>query len=290
MHPHKSSLLVLLITAVSACAPRAIDTLTAPASSGRDVLAQMQRMYDHKWYQTLTFVQRTTITRADGTQQVSTWYEALQSPDRLRIDFDDPKAGNGVLYTADSVYVVRGGRSRRRSVSSLRTTSISPGFEPIAGATAPCTSWALAILRIFRRRSFGSIASDRLRCASSFHWEAAPTQSRTTYIWTAMCRWARDGWQRRSRSCRRAWLAKSKSTATGARTFHLLRIYSWRSAGRPHNTGRGKRAAVTECITLASPCAIAHSCPLLPSPSRSTHARASAPLPRQLRSRSSASR
>jgi hypothetical protein len=115
MHPHKSSLLVLLITAVSACAPRAIDTLTAPASSGRDVLAQMQRMYDHKWYQTLTFVQRTTITRADGTQQVSTWYEALQSPDRLRIDFDDPKAGNGVLYTADSVYVVRGGAVTKKS-------------------------------------------------------------------------------------------------------------------------------------------------------------------------------
>jgi len=112
MHRIKSSLLLLLIPSVIACASR--SALQTAPTSGRDVLAAMQRAYDRNWYQTLTFVQRTTVTRPDGTQQVSTWYEALQSPDRLRIDFNDPKAGNGVLYTADSMYVIRGGVVTRK--------------------------------------------------------------------------------------------------------------------------------------------------------------------------------
>ncbi|MFL5629763.1 MAG: hypothetical protein ACJ77T_00700 [Gemmatimonadaceae bacterium] len=105
----------LLISALAgACSYAPPSTSTTAVHSGRDVLAAMQRMYANKWYKTLTFVQRTTITRPDGTQQVSTWYEALQSPDRLRIDFGDPKLGNGALYTADSLYVVRGGVITRK--------------------------------------------------------------------------------------------------------------------------------------------------------------------------------
>ena len=75
-------------------------------ASGKEVL---QRMHDHwasgdPWFHTLTFKQQTTVVRADGTKNVSTWYEAILAPDRLRIDFGDPSEGNGVIYTADSVY------------------------------------------------------------------------------------------------------------------------------------------------------------------------------------------
>ena len=73
------------------------------------MLAQMHARYSDSWYRTLTFLQRTTQRRPDGTEQVSTWYEA-QSGDRLRIDMGNLADGNGALYTADSLYVVRGGK------------------------------------------------------------------------------------------------------------------------------------------------------------------------------------
>lgn len=86
-------------------------------ASGKEVL---QRMHDHwasgdPWFHTLTFKQQTTVVRADGTKNVSTWYEAILAPDRLRIDFGDPSEGNGVIYTADSVYRVRSGKVERKS-------------------------------------------------------------------------------------------------------------------------------------------------------------------------------
>jgi hypothetical protein len=69
----------------------------------------MHDRYANRWFRTLTFVQRTTQKKADGTSQVSTWYEAVKGT-RLRIDVGDPTAGNGALYTADSLYVMRGGK------------------------------------------------------------------------------------------------------------------------------------------------------------------------------------
>ena len=68
--------------------------LSVPAS-GTELLQRMHDAYAGKWYKTLTFVQKTTITRPTGVVDTSTWYEALKSPDRLRIDFDDPSKGNG---------------------------------------------------------------------------------------------------------------------------------------------------------------------------------------------------
>jgi hypothetical protein len=91
-------------------------TRTIPAS-GTDLLQRMHDVYAGKWYRTLTFVQKTTLTRPTGVVDTSTWYEALKSPDRLRIDFGDPANGNGALYTADSLYVVRGGKITRTVAS-----------------------------------------------------------------------------------------------------------------------------------------------------------------------------
>ncbi|MEP7344501.1 MAG: hypothetical protein ABI877_04515 [Gemmatimonadaceae bacterium] len=93
------------------------DRLTAQSAtptSGADVLTRMHDAYAGRWYHTLTFVQKTTIRRKDGTDTVQTWYESLrhtpQSGTRLRIDFGHPSAGNGVIYTADSSYRMRGGK------------------------------------------------------------------------------------------------------------------------------------------------------------------------------------
>lgn len=81
-------------------------------ADGRTVLQRMHDAYAGRWYQTLTFVQRTTRYAPDGAPQVSTWYEAIRG-DRLRIDFGDPAQGNGALYTPDSLYVVRSGKVTR---------------------------------------------------------------------------------------------------------------------------------------------------------------------------------
>lgn len=84
--------------------------------NGVEVLDAMRSAYVGKWFSTLTFVQRTAVTR-DGTTRVSTWYESLLSPDRLRIDIENPREGNGLLYTADSLYVVRAGAVTRQSAN-----------------------------------------------------------------------------------------------------------------------------------------------------------------------------
>ena len=83
-------------------------------ATGTEVLQRMHDAYDGHWYKTLTFTQKTTQRRRNGTDTVSTWYESLRyTPEtgtQLRIDLGPPSAGNGVLYTADSTWRIRDGR------------------------------------------------------------------------------------------------------------------------------------------------------------------------------------
>jgi len=80
---------------------------------GAAVLERMRAAYAGKWYHTLTFTQKTTVTRADGSIDVSTWYESMRHTPatgvQLRIDVGKPSLGNGMLYTADSSWRVKGG-------------------------------------------------------------------------------------------------------------------------------------------------------------------------------------
>ncbi|PYS33591.1 MAG: hypothetical protein DMF75_08940, partial [Acidobacteria bacterium] len=62
--------------------------------TSEDLIQAMQKKYAQSWYKTLTFVQKTTEFEADGKTKVSTWYEALYAPGRLRIDFDPIADGN----------------------------------------------------------------------------------------------------------------------------------------------------------------------------------------------------
>lgn len=99
---------VLPALLLAACATTTLRTAPEPRD-GRELLAQMHDRYAGKWFTSLTFVQKTTQRRPDGTVNVSTWHEA-QLGSRLRIDMGDLSAGNGALYTADSLYVVRAGK------------------------------------------------------------------------------------------------------------------------------------------------------------------------------------
>src|SRR6476646_3458482 len=70
----------------------------------------MRERYAGKWYRTLTFRQQTSRLLPNNTWKVETWYEALELPGRLRIDFDPVSGGNGVLYARDSQFVAANGR------------------------------------------------------------------------------------------------------------------------------------------------------------------------------------
>ena len=100
----KVALVALVVAASSAAAQAPQD--------GRALLDRMRTAYVGKWFKTVTFTQRTIQTR-NGITDTTTWYEALKAPDRLRIDIGNPKNGNGVVYTADSLYVVRAGQVTR---------------------------------------------------------------------------------------------------------------------------------------------------------------------------------
>jgi hypothetical protein len=101
---------------VAALLVPAADRLTAQAATprtGADVLEAMRSAYDGKWYHTLTFVQKTMIHGQDGKAREETWYETLShtgAGTRLRIDRGELSAGNGMIYTPDSMFIVRAGQ------------------------------------------------------------------------------------------------------------------------------------------------------------------------------------
>ena len=139
----------VLLVALAACtsAPR-----SGPIAEPRDGTALLARMHDRyagKWFQTLTFVQRTTQQRPDGTSQVTTWYES-QRGSRLRIDVGDPALGNGALYTADSLYVVRGGKVVRSVAEGnpFLPLIVSVYLEPLDVTLAQLAPYKIDLSRI----------------------------------------------------------------------------------------------------------------------------------------------
>ncbi|HEY4303180.1 MAG TPA: hypothetical protein VGM82_01830 [Gemmatimonadaceae bacterium] len=80
---------------------------------GRAVLQRMHDAYTGKWYRSLTFVQKTTTWDSTRTPHYETWYETVAEDKGrivLRIDRGSPANGNGVLYTADSLWSFRDGK------------------------------------------------------------------------------------------------------------------------------------------------------------------------------------
>ena len=90
------SLAVLLLLQVATAQPR----------NGHDVVARMHDHWQGKWFRTLTFVQRTTFP--DG--RTETWYETVENPGRLRIDFGPVDSMNTAIMRDDSVFQFKRGR------------------------------------------------------------------------------------------------------------------------------------------------------------------------------------
>ena len=75
--------------------------------NGDDLLRAMHDRYKDSWYQTVTFTQKSTTYKPDGTSSAETWYEALLLPGRLRIDIGPASDGNGYIFSNGNVSVIK---------------------------------------------------------------------------------------------------------------------------------------------------------------------------------------
>ncbi|HEY6219664.1 MAG TPA: hypothetical protein VIV65_06380 [Gemmatimonadaceae bacterium] len=114
-------------------------TAPAPITSGSGLISAMHDRYARDMYHTLSFVQKSTYLKEDGSpSRVETWYESLQFPGKLRIDLGEPAKGNGVLYRHDSTYQLQAGKITDRRAG--RNPLLVLGFDVYA--QSPSTSLA----------------------------------------------------------------------------------------------------------------------------------------------------
>jgi hypothetical protein len=83
-----------------------LQVATGQPQSGHDVLASMHDRWQGKWFRTFTFVQRTTFP----DRPAQTWYETIENPGRLRIDFGPVDSMNTAIIKNDSVYPFKHGQ------------------------------------------------------------------------------------------------------------------------------------------------------------------------------------
>src|SRR5437762_2325838 len=89
--------------------------------TGEDLLRAMHNRYKSTWYQTLTFTQKSTTYKPDGTSSAETWYEAASLPGKLRIDIGPPSNGNGYVLVDGDVTIIKDNKlaGTRHSVNML---------------------------------------------------------------------------------------------------------------------------------------------------------------------------
>lgn len=98
----------LLIPLVFLSSP--LTSHATEVTSCESLLRAMHARYEKSWYQTLTFVQKSSTYNPDHSTKVETWYEAASIPGKLRIDFGPPNAGNGALLLNGTAYFYKDGK------------------------------------------------------------------------------------------------------------------------------------------------------------------------------------
>jgi outer membrane lipoprotein-sorting protein len=74
---------------------------------GASLLRAMHDRYQSSWYHTLTFTQKSTTYKPDGTSSSETWYEAGSFPGKLRIDIGAASEGNGLILSDGNATIVK---------------------------------------------------------------------------------------------------------------------------------------------------------------------------------------
>ncbi|HTT22090.1 MAG TPA: hypothetical protein VMG82_24380 [Candidatus Sulfotelmatobacter sp.] len=75
--------------------------------NGEDLLRAMHDRYKDSWYQTVTFTQKSTTYKPDGTSSAETWYEAALLPGKLRIDIGPARDGKGYIFSEGNITVIK---------------------------------------------------------------------------------------------------------------------------------------------------------------------------------------
>src|SRR5208282_239187 len=83
---------------------------SADLRTGDDILRAMHVRYKSSWYQTVTFTQKSTTYKDDGTSTAETWHEAALIPGKLRIDIGPPANENGFVLVNGNVTIMKDGK------------------------------------------------------------------------------------------------------------------------------------------------------------------------------------
>jgi hypothetical protein len=91
------------------------------AQKAGDVIKSAHKKYYNAPCKRYTFSQRNTHYKADTISGHSVWHEAIEFPDKFRIDFGDKTNGNFVIFKHDSVFNYKKGElvKTRQDSSSL---------------------------------------------------------------------------------------------------------------------------------------------------------------------------
>jgi hypothetical protein len=107
---------LLLISALLTLTVFSLNPFSVTLARGQDIrdgeslLRAMHDRYQKTWYQTVTFTQKSTTYKPDGTSSADTWYEALLLPGKLRIDIGDPAKNNGYIFSDGNLAIVKDGK------------------------------------------------------------------------------------------------------------------------------------------------------------------------------------
>lgn len=109
-------------------------TLGQEQRDGAAVLTAMHDRYENNWYDTLTFKQKSTTHKPDGTDSSEIWYEAALLPGKLRIDKGQVSDGNGTLIADGKLTNFEKGRvtSSRAFVHMLLVLGFDVYRQPAA--------------------------------------------------------------------------------------------------------------------------------------------------------------
>jgi hypothetical protein len=153
-------MLAVLALAVTMSHPIAPASISSPPAdpTGSQVLRQMHDRYAGKWYHTMTFVQKTTAWDSTGQQTVTTWYESLNLPGTIRIDFGAPSEGNGALATHDSTFIFKNGAlsGKRAGGNILLTLAFDVYVNPVDATVATVQGAGYDLSKVHRETWQGS--------------------------------------------------------------------------------------------------------------------------------------
>ncbi len=80
------------------------DQPSVSFKTGKDVLGYLHQKYRNGPCKAYTFSQKNTHYRNDSIVGTSEWHEAIEFPDKFRIDFGDKAGGNCIIFKNDSSY------------------------------------------------------------------------------------------------------------------------------------------------------------------------------------------